>query len=117
MATAGRTSALVTLQNNVSTAANGVAMDITSAEELKVEISGTYTNVTCNFECSVDAGVSWQAISLSQVSATTPTRLSAAVANGVYHLENALGYNRFRARITVGAATGGMTVKAITSLW
>ena len=118
MATAIRTGALTTLQNNVSTAVNGIVLDIGNAIEVTVEVSGTFTGITANFECSVDGGITWHPASLIQMSSIPGiTRVITAGTTGIYHLENAQGLNRFRARTTIATPTGGMTVKAISSTW
>jgi hypothetical protein len=116
MPTASRLGAVATLQNAVATAVNGTALDITDAASVIVEISGTYTNITANFEASIDGGTTWFGVSLATLSSTTRARLAAATAVGLYLLENAGGLNSFRARTTIGAATGTMTVRAISSL-
>lgn len=112
MPVATRLTALTTLQAAVAIAANGTALDITDASKVVVEVSGTYTNITANFEASVD-GTNFHSVSLATLSSTTLARLAAATAVGLYLLENAGGLTRFRARTTIGAATGTMTVKAV----
>lgn len=105
-----------TLQAAQAGAANGASLDITEAVSVIVEISGTYTAITANFEASLDGGLTWNSVSLATLSSTTRARLAAAVANGLYLLENAGGLSTFRARTTIGSPTGTMTVKAISSL-
>jgi hypothetical protein len=117
MALATRLSSITVLQNAQAAAANGTAMDASDATELMVEVSGTYTNITANFEASIDGGSTWHSISLLQVSSLTSARIAAATAVGLYRLETAKGINAFRARTTIGAATGAMTVKAVSGLW
>jgi hypothetical protein len=110
-----RLGALTSLQAAVVTAVNGTALDITDAVSVVVEISGTYTGVTANFEASVDAGVTWNSVSLATLSSTTRARIAAATAVGLYLLENANGLTTFRARTTVSTPTGTMTVKAVSA--
>lgn len=111
-----RLGTVTTLQNAQGGAANGTALDITDAVGVIVEISGTYTAITANFEASIDGGLTWNSVSLATLSSTTRARLAAATATGLYLLENAGGLTSFRARTTIGSPTGSMTVKAISSL-
>jgi hypothetical protein len=111
-----RLGALTTLQNARAGAADGTALDITDAAAVIVEISGTYTDITANFEASIDGGTTWHSVSLATLSSTTRARLAAATATGLYLLENAAGLTSFRARTTVAGPTGSMTVRAISSL-
>lgn len=111
-----RLGTMTTLQNAQAAAADGTALDITDAVSVVVEISGTYTAITANFEASIDAGVTWNSVSLAQLGSTTRARLAAATAVGLYLLEDAGGLTTFRARTTVGSPTGTMTVRAISSL-
>jgi hypothetical protein len=115
MGIATQRSTLTTLQNAQAGAANGVAMDISEARAVIVEISGTYTGITANFEGSIDGGTTWFNVSLAQLASLTLVRLAAATAAGFYFLENASGMNAFRARTTVATPTGAMTVRAISS--
>jgi len=101
------------LQNAVVIAANGASLDVRSGTTLMVEISGTYTNVTANFEASIDGGTTWWAVALATLNSTTLVRTLTAATNGLYRLEDCGGLTHFRARTTIGAATGTMTVKAI----
>lgn len=111
-----RLGALATLQNAQAAAANGTAVDITDAVSIIVEISGTYTAITANFEASIDGGVTWGGVSLATLASVTRARIAAATAVGLYLLENAGGLTTFRARTTVSSPTGTMTVRAISSL-
>lgn len=111
-----RLGSLTTLQNAQASAANGTALDITDAASVIVEITGTYTNITANFEASIDGGTTWHSVSLATLSSTTRARLAAATATGLYLLENAAGLTSFRARTTVASPTGSMTVRALSSL-
>lgn len=113
MPIATRFGSLTTLQAAQAGAANGTALDATEAEQIIVEVSGTYTNITANFEGSIDGGTTWNSVSLATLSSLTRARLAAATAVGLYLMENAAGLTTFRARTTIGAATGSMTVKAI----
>ena len=114
MALASRTGTLTVLQNAVAVAANGVAPDISGASKVLVEILGTYTGITANFEASVDGGTTWFSVSLAQLSSLTLARVAAATATGLYRLEDCAGLSHFRARTTIGSPTGTMTVKAQT---
>lgn len=116
MAVQTRLSALAALQTAQAGAANGATLDITDAASVIVEVSGTYTNITANFEASIDGGLTWFSVSLATLSSTTRARLAAATATGLYLLENAGGLTSFRTRTTVASPTGSMTVRAISSL-
>lgn len=113
MTVATRLGVLTALQTAAATAINGVALDITDATSVIVEVSGTYTNITANCEASIDGGTTWGSVTLATLSSVTRARLAALIANGLYLLENADGLTTFRARTTIGAVTGTMTVKAI----
>lgn len=108
-----RSGTLTTIQAAQAGAANGTALDISEANVVLVEISGTYTDITANFEASVDGGTTWHSVSLATLSSTTLARVAAATAVGVYLLAHAAGMNRLRARTTVSGPTGSMTVKAL----
>lgn len=108
-----RLGSLTTLQSAQTAAANGTALDITDASRVVAQVSGTYTDITANFEASVDGGTSYASVSLATMSSTTLARVAAATAVGLYLLENAGGLTHFRARTTVASPTGTMTVKAI----
>lgn len=107
--------AVTNLQTAVATAIDGVVLDITDATQVLVQVSGTYTNITANCEASIDGGTVWNSVTLATLSSVTRARLAALIANGLYLLENADGITHFRARTTIGAVTGTMTVKAISS--
>ena len=107
---------LTTLQSAQAGAANGTSLDISEAVSLLVEITGTYTGLTANFEASLDGGTTWNSVALLQLSSTSLARATGATANGLYLLENIRGMTAFRARTTASNPTGSMTVKAIGSL-
>jgi len=111
-----RIGSVTALQTAQAGASNGTVLDITDAASVIVEISGTYTNITANFEASIDGGLTWNSVSLATLSSTTRARIAAATALGLYLLENAGGLSTFRARTTIASPTGSMTVKAISSL-
>lgn len=100
------------IQNAQAAAGNGTPIDVTGMQALMVEISGTYTNITANFEGSIDGGVTWNVLALLQLAATARTYVAAATAVGLYFLAECKALTHFRARTTIGAATGSMTVKA-----
>lgn len=111
MPIATRLGAVTTLQSAQAGAADGTPLTITDAAAVIVEIAGTYTNITANFEASID-GSAWFAVSLATLASTTRARIAAATAVGLYLLENANGLVGFRARTTVADPTGTMTVRA-----
>ena len=117
MATAGRLTATTTLQNAQAGAANGTTMNISTAEEVVVEVSGTYTGITCNFEGSIDGGATWFPVALLSIGVVPVVNVLLATAVGFYRLDHARGINAFRARTTVSAPTGSMTVKAVAGVW
>ena len=116
MPIASRLGTITTIQNAQAGAANGTIIDIIDATSLVIEISGTYTNITANFEASIDGGTTWFSVSLIQMASLTLARLAAATAIGLYFLENTEGLNAFRARTTVASPTGSMTVRAVGAL-
>jgi hypothetical protein len=99
---------LTTLQAAATGAANGTALDVTNAVGAVFEVSGTYTNLTVNWEASVD-GATWWGVGVGPL--TTRTLATTTTATGLYLLANVAGLTHVRARITAGAATGSMTVK------
>lgn len=104
-----RQGALTTLQSAATGAADGTALDVTNAVGAVFEVSGTYTNLTVNWEGSVDGTNYW---SIGVAPLTTKTLATTATATGLYQLANVAGLTHARARITAGAATGSITVKA-----
>ena len=100
---------LVTLQAAAAGAANGTALDVTNAVGVVFEVSGTYTNLTVNWEASVD-GSTWWAVGVGPL--TTRTLATTATTTGLYLLANVAGLTSVRARITAAGPTGSMTVKA-----
>lgn len=100
---------LVTLQAAATGAANGTALDVTNAVGAVFEVSGTFTNLTVNWEASVDGGTTWWGVGVGPL--TTRTLATTTTATGLYLLANVAGLTHVRARITAGAATGSMTVK------
>lgn len=116
MAIVPRNSSITTLQSAVSAAANGATMDTTEGRAVVLEISGTFTGITANFEASIDGGTSWFAVALQQLSASTPTYTAAATAAGLYQLKDSHGINAMRARTTVSTPTGSMTVRGVFAI-
>lgn len=109
MAIQTRIGTLTTLQNAQAGAANGTALDVTDATEVWFEISGTFTNITANFEAAIDGGTVF-----SPVAVMTPagTRASTATAAGLYSLADGASITTVRVRTTVATPTGSMTVRA-----
>src|SRR5678816_83811 len=103
--------ALTTLQNAVAAAANGAALPVSEAAQVLAEISGTYTNITVNWEGSAD-GTNFFAIQAMPLA--TRTFAATATATGLYLIPDAGGLVSVRARTTIGSVTGTMTVKART---
>ena len=101
---------LATIQNGATGAANGTALEMTNAVGAVFEISGTFTNLTANWEASVDGGATWW--SVGAVPLTTRSRAATATATGLYLLDNVAGLTHVRARITAAGPTGSMTVRA-----
>lgn len=100
---------LTTLQAAATGAANGTALDVTNAVGAVFEVSGTYTNLTVNWEASVD-GSTWWSVGVGPL--TTRTLATTATTTGLYLLANVAGLTSVRARITAAGPTGSMTVKA-----
>jgi hypothetical protein len=111
MANANRIGELKTLQSAAAGAANGSALDVSDAVGALFEVSGTYTNLTVNWEGTVD-GTNYHALAVAALSSTTRARATTATATGLYLLESAPGLAAVRARITAAGPTGSMTVKA-----
>ena len=101
---------LVTLQNAAAGAANGAALDVTNAVGVIFEVSGTFTNLTVNWEGSVDGGATYWSLGVAPL--TTKTLATTATATGLYQLVNVAGLTHVRTRITAAGPTGSMTVKA-----
>lgn len=112
MANANRVGELKTLQDAATGAANGTALDMTDAVGALFEVTGAFTNLTVNWEGSVD-GATWHTLAVAALSSTTRARATTATATGLYLLESAPGLSRVRARVTAGAATGSITVKGV----
>jgi hypothetical protein len=61
---------LTTLQAAATGAANGTALDVTNAVGAVFEVSGTYTNLTVNWEASVD-GATWWGVGVGPLTTRT----------------------------------------------
>lgn len=116
MGVSTRLSPIALLQSAAAVATNGAMIDITDSASAIVEVSGTYTGITANFEGSIDGGATWYAITLVTLANAGGVRVSAATVNGLYFLEYARPMNAFRARTTVATPTGNMTVRARGSI-
>lgn len=116
MPLSSRLSAIITLQNAAAGAAIGAMIDITDATNAIVELSGTHTGMTVNFEGSIDGGVTWWPITLSMLADDTHLLSTNATVNGLYFLEYARPLNAFRTRTTVQTPTGNVTVRARASI-
>lgn len=98
-----------TLQNAQTGAANGAAIDLDGARALSVQITGTFTGITANFEGSLD-GATYAAVGLKPAS-TNGTAAATATAAGLYTLPlDTPPLRYFRARTTVATPTGSMTI-------
>lgn len=102
---------VVVLQDAATGAADGAALDVTNAVGVLFEVSGTFTNLTVNWEASLDGGATWWSVGVAPL--TTKTLAATATATGLYLLANVAGLTNVRTRITAGAATGSLTVKAV----
>jgi hypothetical protein len=116
MGVSTRLSPIAILQQAAAVATNGAMIDITDSASAIVEVSGTYTGITANFEASIDAGVTWYPVSLTVLTNASGVRAITATTNGLYFLEYARPMNAFRARTTVATPTGSMTVRARGSI-
>jgi hypothetical protein len=111
MANANRVGELKTLQAAAAGAANGTALALDDAVGALFEVSGTFTNLTVNWEASIDGGATYSVVAVASLASTTRARATTATATGLYLLESAPGLTHVRARVTAGAATGSITVK------
>ncbi len=116
MPNANRIRSLTTLQSAVAVAADGTALNCEDATGAVVEISGTFSGITANFEASVDGGTTYHSVALLQLGSTSSAKVAAATATGHYRLSDAAGITQLRARTTVATPTGTMTVKAAATL-
>ena len=118
MGVSTRLGPIVILQDAVSGAANGAALDITDASSACLEISGGWSGMTVTFQASIDSGATWLPVSLTQMeSAPTLTRTASATGNGLYFLEFARPLNAVRAKVIAsGTPTGALTVRARAAL-
>lgn len=101
---------VATLQNAQAGAANGGTDDWSAYDRGAFLVFGTYTGITANFEISYDAGVTYTALSVLNSAGTAVTT---ATANGVYRLPSDTPGGLVRARTTVAAPTGSMTVQSL----
>lgn len=99
-----------TLQSAQAAAADGESCPLLGCRYLTVQITGTYTGITANFEGTLD-GVTWAAVALTPA-ATGTSPAATATANGLYYLAGNALMRAFRARTTVAAPTGSMTIVA-----
>lgn len=101
---------LTVLQNAQTGAGNGSTVDCSAYDRTAFVISGTYTNITANFEISYDGGTTFFALSVLNSAGTAVTT---ATATGIYRIPADTPGGVVRARTTIGAATGSMTVNAV----
>jgi hypothetical protein len=100
------------LQNAQTAASAGETFDISPCAEITIEVSGTFTNLTANFEGSLD-GVTWSPLVVRNLSTET-TGSPNTTATGLYHMGYGSGIAYFRVPITAqGTPTGAITVRAI----
>lgn len=109
MAVLSRLGALTTLQAAQAAAANGTQIDLTEAMSVLFEISGTFTGITINWEASFDGGTTWWSVQVLPLA--TRTFAATATATGLYLLADAQAITSARARTTVAAPTGSVTVR------
>jgi hypothetical protein len=102
-------SVLETLQNAQAGAANGAAADLKGYRSASLQISGTFTGITANFEGTLD-DANWSAVGLEL--ATTGALATTATATGIYRVPASLApaLSQIRARTTAASPTGSMTV-------
>ncbi len=113
MPNANRIRPLITLQSAVAVAADGTALNCEDGTGAMVEISGTFSGITANFEASID-GTTFFAVQVLPLA--TRTYATTATATGIYVLDRIAGVAALRVRTTVATPTGAMTVKAAAIL-
>jgi hypothetical protein len=96
--------------NGVDADANG-AVNVVGVNKLTVAVSGTFTGITANFEGAVTkAPVNADFFPVGLLN-SAGARATTATAVGLYNLPaDVPPLTRFRARTTVAAPTGAMTV-------
>jgi hypothetical protein len=94
------------LQDAVSTAINGTAFDVSDAGSVTFQVIGTFTNITVNWEGTLD-DTNWAAI---QMIKSDGTYAATATAVGVYRLPPDFALSQVRARTTIGSVTGSLSV-------
>jgi hypothetical protein len=103
------TSPLDTLQSAAAATGNGTPTDVTGAQGLVVEVSGTFVG-TVTFEGTID-DTSWFVVNMLPVGATQ-TAVTTATAPGQWTTQHAtLALSQFRARVSA-YTSGSVTVKA-----
>lgn len=65
-----KTSEVVRLQNAVAATGNGNVMDVSDAEDVAIQVTGTFS-ATVSFEGSID-GANFVALSLTPIGSATP---------------------------------------------
>jgi hypothetical protein len=102
---------LTTLQNAVNTAVNGTTINLKGIKSLVVEVTGSFTGMTANFEVTIDDS-SWVPVGFVPVSNPAGSYVTTATAPGMFTIPNMpAAYSQFRCRTTVSAPTNTMTVK------
>lgn len=96
-----------TLQNAVSATGNGEMIDVSGAQNIALQILGTFT-ATVTFEGSNDGGTTWAAVPFFNSAGANASTASAAGIFTTY----LVGYQLFRARVTW---TSGTSVTVIAS--
>jgi hypothetical protein len=102
-------SILDTLQSAAAATGNGTPSDVTGAQGLVVDVSGTFV-ATVTFEGTID-DTTWFAINMLPLGATQ-TAVTTATAVGQWTPQHAtLALSQFRARVSA-FTSGTVTVKA-----
>ena len=104
-------SSSVNLQTAQQSVGNGNVVNIEGTPSFLLEILGNFPGLTCHFERSLDDGITWSPVALTLISDVLLASSLTATATGIYRMEAARGWQRFRCR-TAGSTVGSVTVKA-----
>jgi hypothetical protein len=108
MPIASRLGEITTLQTAEQAAADGESLDLSSASQALIEISGSFSGLTANFEGFMDGSIWFAAVMLKQDSQTNVTT---STTTGFFRLTGAYGLSHLRVRTSGSTGAAGMTVQ------
>jgi hypothetical protein len=100
---------LATLQTAQQGAADGASLDLSSASQALIEISGSFSGITANFEASLDGSI-WFAVVVKKLD--TLTDVTTSTSTGFFRLIDNYGLSALRVRTSGSTGAAGLTARA-----